>query len=176
MYRKQAELEARIRELTIESGGKENFAGANLANVKKELNLFLVDIDNLEKEARSREEVVLKNRYAREMETKRRELQSEIQILKLSVERNRSEIATEEFKLRELTKVGVQVGTLDQEHSLLREKARRLELDIREAQDKRNRLSARLSVYWMYAPEVSLEQVSRELAEIRRDLAELKRK
>lgn len=176
MYRRQAEVESKIRELTVEAGMKTPNAETKVQNAKQELEVLLVDMEKLEKQAHDKQAELLQTKLLLDIEARKREVGVEIRIAAASIDRKRQLLAAEEKKHLELTKVGLQAATLDMEMSLIKENIGKIDMDLRDQRDKRTRLEeAKLSI-GQRRPEVTLEQIARELAELRRDVAELKRK
>jgi RNA polymerase sigma factor (sigma-70 family) len=176
MYRKQAELESKIRELGIQIKRQLVKGEPELSAAKDELEVLQADIEKLETQAKARAAESVQARFARDHETRKRQSTSDIQFAKQAVEKKKEFIRAEEHKLNELLKLGIMIGGLESEISLIRERRHRLEWDIRDGQDKRNKLDLVRRTFPLRPPEMTIDQVAKELAEIRRELADLKRK
>jgi RNA polymerase sigma factor (sigma-70 family) len=179
MYRKQADLESKIRELGVQvkrTERKRPGTDVELAGANEELEVLNSDVEMVEKQAQARAAEVVKTRFARELESRKQKGAMEVQLARQAIVRKQGAVREDERKLDEQFKLGLTVGGLENEIALIRDKLQKIEWDIRDNQDKRNKLELLKRTYPLRPPEMTIEQVAKELAEIRRDLAELKRK
>jgi RNA polymerase sigma factor (sigma-70 family) len=172
MYRKQADVEMRIRELSLEPGPNEG-------ELKKQTTLLtrlLTDIESLEKQARDKVVDRLKAKVDSEYDVQLRNTQSELNLLKKTMEIRKAREDREQSLLKSMAKTLILVKSLDREYDLLKEKVTKLEWEIHDSQDKRNRYEISKLPGLDRLFETSTDQVFRELSNLRREVADLKKK
>ncbi|HEY2784513.1 MAG TPA: sigma-70 family RNA polymerase sigma factor [Fimbriiglobus sp.] len=168
MYRKQAELESKVREMTIKNKGMKanSVPEIELSNTKEELVLLLSDIEKLEKLVRYQASDLEHIRLTRDFERNKREIESEIQLTRMSIVWRVKQLAEQDHKLLELTKTGAQIAILDGELSVLRDNIAKVQADIKVQQDKKNKLVVAMWTSRVRPPDLKLEQIVIQLAEI----------